>query len=160
VIQWLYTGFWLVIGLTELLRPVTTSNYKRFTNSRTLHFTRAHSWVFSACCVFTSLLITTSNSGRSPSSGFRTVPGHRCSKSRITKSLTNQLTPVHWLTEMSAYIISARTAQEISLLDCSIWELSYKGLWLVVCFEMLRNNRSSCHNIEPLILIGTRISNK
>jgi hypothetical protein len=38
---WLYTGFGLVIGFTELLQNVTTSNYSAIANSHTLHFTVA-----------------------------------------------------------------------------------------------------------------------
>jgi hypothetical protein len=46
------------LGLLNSYRSVTTSNYNRFTNSRTSEFTRAHIYVLSACCVFTSLPVT------------------------------------------------------------------------------------------------------
>jgi hypothetical protein len=41
VIEWLYTGFGLVIGFTEQLQIVTTSNYSAIANSHTLKFTTA-----------------------------------------------------------------------------------------------------------------------
>jgi hypothetical protein len=54
---------------------VTASNFIRFTNSHTLQFTRAHTYVSSACCVFTSRgLVTASNGGLSPYSGFPYYP--------------------------------------------------------------------------------------
>jgi hypothetical protein len=59
-IYWLDTGFGLVIGFIWLLWTVTTSNYNRLTNLRTLYFTvvRASSSQF----VFSShRLVTTSN---------------------------------------------------------------------------------------------------
>jgi hypothetical protein len=66
----LYTGFGLVIGLTELLQIVTISNYSAIAISHTERFT-TEGPVFSVCCVFTSLrLVTASNSVASSASAF------------------------------------------------------------------------------------------
>jgi hypothetical protein len=72
--EWLYTGFGLVIGFTELLQNLTASNYSANNNSHNLHFTTARmkssqSAIFTGCrlvmasnavaptaSVFTSLL--------------------------------------------------------------------------------------------------------
>jgi hypothetical protein len=48
-------GFGLVIRFIWLLSPVTTSNYNRFSNSHTLHFTTAYT-NSSQSAVFTALL--------------------------------------------------------------------------------------------------------
>jgi hypothetical protein len=66
-------GVGSVIRFIEL-RSVTKRSYNCFTNSHTLQCTRAHTDVFSACCVFTSLLIMASNGRCSPSSGFLNCP--------------------------------------------------------------------------------------
>jgi hypothetical protein len=39
--EWLYTGFGLVIGFTEHLQIVTAINYSAIANSHTLQFTTA-----------------------------------------------------------------------------------------------------------------------
>jgi hypothetical protein len=66
---------------------VTTSNYNRFTNSGTLLFIRAHTYVFSVCCVSTSLLAAAPKGGRSSSSGFQ-----RCPRASATSFSQQQLT--------------------------------------------------------------------
>jgi hypothetical protein len=75
------------LDLLNSHRSVTTSNYNRFTNSHILQFTRAHTEVFSARCIFTSLLVTVPNSGRSLSSGFPSCPWPQ-----LQQLLTNWLT--------------------------------------------------------------------
>jgi hypothetical protein len=105
-------------------RSLTTSNYEhnRFTNSHTLEFFRAHSYVFSVCCVFTSLLVTASNGGRSPSPGFPIyhqpqLPAPNTNISQRlhrSSSLTNSLN----LLTCPAYNISERTAQKTPFLCC------------------------------------------
>jgi hypothetical protein len=71
---------------------MTTRNCNRFINSHNLQFTRTHPLVFSACYVFTSLLVTASNSGRTLSSLFSNCPDLSYSNSRLTDRLIG-LTP-------------------------------------------------------------------
>jgi hypothetical protein len=103
--EWLYTGFGLVTGIVEHLQIVTTNTCNRCTNSHNLQFTRAHTEVFSAFCIFISrCLVAISNGGRSPFSGFPNYPRPQlpasnsdssqrlCRSSPLTLSLS-----LHWL---------------------------------------------------------------
>jgi hypothetical protein len=61
-------AFGLVFGFADNLQVVTTSNYSATANSHTLYFTTARS-VFTRRC-----LVTASNGGSSPYSGFPSYP--------------------------------------------------------------------------------------
>jgi hypothetical protein len=63
-----------MIGFTDHLQIVTTSNYSAMANLHTLQITRART-KSSQSAVFTSrCLVATSNSGRSPYYGFSNYP--------------------------------------------------------------------------------------
>jgi hypothetical protein len=66
-------GFDWLSDLLNCYRSVT-SNYNRFTNSRTLCSSKTYTSIFSVCCVCINLPVTASNGGRSPSSGFPNSP--------------------------------------------------------------------------------------
>jgi hypothetical protein len=54
-------GIWLVIGFTEHLQNVATSNYSAIANANTLQFTTAHTQHYSVCCVFISRYLITAS---------------------------------------------------------------------------------------------------
>jgi hypothetical protein len=77
--------------------------------------------VFSACCVFTCLLVTASNGGSPPSSGFRNCP--RPQLQQLSANLPQLTDSIDCL----AYNISARTAQKTPFLHCCrtvAWRIS------------------------------------
>jgi hypothetical protein len=82
VIEWLQTGFRLVIGLIERLQNVTTNNYDsltEFTHSKGNYNTQIVFSVFISRC-----LVAASSCGRSPSSGFPNCPRPQLPASRFS----------------------------------------------------------------------------
>jgi hypothetical protein len=100
-----HMGFGLVIGFTDHLQIVTTSNYSSVANSRSAVWYSRH-LIFSVCCVFTGILVAASNGGCSLYSGFANYPHASVSNSNSNSSqglnrssslsLTHQpLAPLH-----------------------------------------------------------------
>jgi hypothetical protein len=114
---------------------------------------------FSACCVFTSCLVTVSNGGRSFSSGFPSWPmsqllaSHNKSSQGLNRQSSNSLThqptdstPLHWLTPTNcpAYNISAWTTEKTPFLCYCSFLLSgsrRKYHSSVVCGQLPSNGR-------------------
>jgi hypothetical protein len=139
------------VDLLHSYKSVYTTNYSRFTYSHTLHFTGAHTQVFSACYGFISLLVTASN-GRHFSS-FR-FPG--LSYQLPTAAAHNDCTAtVLWLTDSPAncpaYNISALTAQKTPFLCCCLGNRHLHSVVCVVaCFAVVPSNGSTCKNISQM----------
>jgi hypothetical protein len=132
-IDGVWIGNWIYWTLT------TTSNCSVVTNSHTLQLTTACTKVFSACCVFTSLLVVASSGGLSPLSGFQSVPG--LNPWLTTHLPTNSFHSTNWLTNSSLTVLlisSLHGPHRKHRSSVAVYGLMpSNGCCLVVCFAVV-----------------------
>jgi hypothetical protein len=89
--EWLETGFGLVIGFTDYLQIVTTSNYSAIANSHNLQFTTARTMSFHSAVVTSCCLVTVSKVDVPLTLGSRIVPmpSYKLLAATVDKSWTS-----------------------------------------------------------------------
>jgi hypothetical protein len=136
-------GFGFVIGFIDHLQIITTSNCSAVTNSRTLQFTTARIKSSQSAVFIIHSVVTVSDGGRSPYSGFPNYPRasqqltttelQQCSNWLLTNKLFTSL-PCTALTPAPSpspsYNILAWTAQKTPFLMFVVQLLPWKHVCL------------------------------
>jgi hypothetical protein len=125
-IVWISNGNWIYWTLTHNSSLQVTVALLLI---HALQFTAAHTYVFSVCCVFTSCLVTASNSGHSASYGFPNCP--RASATSLSQqqptgtetqqSATNSLTPLHYIQDKVKVMLRLMASRPVLVLS-PIWD--------------------------------------
>jgi hypothetical protein len=153
IVTWLIDcrRFWIMIGFIELLRSVTQSD-DSLTELYVVH-SKDH-WNYSTYKVFSEYpshcLVSASNSGLSPYSGFSSGPRPQLPASpsnssqqlnpirSLNNSPANRLTPLHWLTPKSSLTTSRHGQHRKHRSFVVVYgPLPSTGRCLVVCFSVI-----------------------